>query len=126
MAAYANLSAQQLRDIIGRAPELPLNEIMQRIERGAPGGVATMFVPVHIITETTEVETSFHAKMQALKDKKYKGVQKKTYTKMVVVMDTKGQGGVLLFEDGHAHATATRMFDNALEIGKPFFLLPNR
>ena len=127
MASYSALNEEELKDLIGYAPETPISDILKRLEDGTAGGVATMMVPVHIITETTEVETFFHARIQAMKDKKIKSMpHTKTWTKMVVCMETNGQGLVLLFDDVVAVHSSTRMLENALELGKPFLLLPNR
>lgn len=50
----------------------------------------------------------------------------KRFLKMIMVMDTDGQGGILLIDDATAGNLATRQFEESLTIGRPFLMVPSR
>ena len=126
----AQLTLEQIKEMLEEAPHLSIDEILNKIESVTHTELpCTMAVVLHHITETKDVDqhTAFHQRLAAQRDKRPKAaIQNKKWSKMVIAMDMRGKTMALVFDDMTTAAMANKMFPNALEIGQPFILCPCR
>ena len=125
MSLYGEADYKQMCE---EAEHATINGILQKMVDGTHvDSVVITGVVLHHIVETQDVDTSYHARLAASRDKKAKvALQPKKWVKMVVCMDTEGTGFVLVFDDMTTAVMCTKLFDSTLEVGMPFVLLPCR
>ena len=130
LLAMSTLSSEELARMIEDSVHLTMELVLQRlVEDNHNENVSTIAVVLHHIVELKEtpMETSFHARLMASREKKPKhALRANKWCKMVVCLDTNKKSFVLVFDDATAAASATCTFEDVLQIGQPLIICPNR